>query len=241
MSQLSLFHVACRDGDAATVESLLESGHVDVDARDTYGNTALQLVAQNGDVEMTRLLIARKAGVNLSNNFGRTALHKACWGIRPDQPSFLETCLLLAAHGANLEAPGATNVTPLAIVCAERDRYPLDHPIPPRSDEEKEVYREEIRAASAAFHVQQRRDANWQRRRSFALFLVCYGIRPKCRGTAPLALSAAPSAAPSVAAAAPATTEEIKDRRLRWLISQVFGQRQDEGGAFFVDFIAAYL
>jgi ankyrin repeat protein len=50
----------------------------DIDAQDEDGETSLHKAAENGDIDMVRLLISKKARVNVKNNAGKSALDLAC-------------------------------------------------------------------------------------------------------------------------------------------------------------------
>ncbi len=54
------FFAAVRKGDRDTVTKMLDAG-LDVNIQTRYGATALHFAADRGDVEMTKLLLARKA------------------------------------------------------------------------------------------------------------------------------------------------------------------------------------
>jgi len=64
-------------GDRNAVRSLLKN-HVDVNAAQPDGSTALMLAAERNDVEIADLLIRAKANVNVVNEYGATALSVAC-------------------------------------------------------------------------------------------------------------------------------------------------------------------
>jgi hypothetical protein len=66
-----LMRHAASSGVAGAVEAFLETG-VAVDARDTYGQTALSQGACSGDVPTVRLLLARGATVGITTKSGST-------------------------------------------------------------------------------------------------------------------------------------------------------------------------
>jgi ankyrin len=68
---------AARDQNREAVRALLEQ-HVDVNAPQSDGATALHWAAYRDDVDMTSLLIRAGANVNAANDLGITALHLAC-------------------------------------------------------------------------------------------------------------------------------------------------------------------
>ena len=69
--------------DIKGVREALKNG-VDVNAENTWGDTALTLAAWNGRTEITRLLIDEGADVNAENSEGDTALHLAAMNRRTD-------------------------------------------------------------------------------------------------------------------------------------------------------------
>lgn len=64
---------AARQGDTATVQSLLSQG-ANVNATDAHGGTALMVAAVNGHTATVQALIDAGADVNRAHNFGKTAL-----------------------------------------------------------------------------------------------------------------------------------------------------------------------
>lgn len=97
---------AVRHKDAATVRALLQK-HVDVNAPEGDGATALHWAVYQEDAEIVDLLIAAGADVNAANDLAITPLHLA--GINGN--AALVTRLLDAGAGPN--AASETGVTPL--------------------------------------------------------------------------------------------------------------------------------
>src|SRR5579871_3199983 len=62
---------AVRDGDVPAVRTLLQQ-HVDVNAPEADGATALFWAVHRDDIETARLLIAGGANVNAANDYGAT-------------------------------------------------------------------------------------------------------------------------------------------------------------------------
>ncbi|MGH8632362.1 MAG: ankyrin repeat domain-containing protein [Burkholderiales bacterium] len=64
---------AVRSGSARAVLALLRSGS-NVDSRDRYGQTALMLAAQGGDLALVEVLIAHRAHLDATAKYGLSAL-----------------------------------------------------------------------------------------------------------------------------------------------------------------------
>lgn len=64
---------AARQGDTATVQSLLSQG-ANVNATDAHGGTALMFAAVNGHTSTVQALIDAGADVNRAHDFGKAAL-----------------------------------------------------------------------------------------------------------------------------------------------------------------------
>ena len=92
--------------DKNAVQQLLKN-HVDVNAAQPDGSTALMLAAERNDVEIADLLIRARANVNATNEYGGTALSVACAG-----GNLALIRLLLDAH-ADPNAPLRSGETPL--------------------------------------------------------------------------------------------------------------------------------
>jgi ankyrin repeat protein len=102
--------------DAAAVKALLKE-HIDVNAADVDGSTALQWAAHWNDVEAVKALIAAGAKANVASRYGVTPLHEAATIGSPAIVNALlragapvdatygegETSLMLAARSGNLE------------------------------------------------------------------------------------------------------------------------------------------
>ncbi|KAM0431394.1 hypothetical protein ACHAPT_005371 [Fusarium lateritium] len=74
---LAPLHWAASIGHTATVEVLLQQERLDLDATDLAGFTALHKAAENGRVEIVKLLIDSGADVEASGDGQDTALHRA--------------------------------------------------------------------------------------------------------------------------------------------------------------------
>ena len=86
-------------GMLAAVKYLVDELHVDVNARDADGNTALHNAAARGDNEMIEYLVSKGADVTLVNRTGQTTVDMANGPVQRVQP-YPETITLLEKLGA---------------------------------------------------------------------------------------------------------------------------------------------
>lgn len=74
-------HCACRSGDFNTIMELLKSKKININLKDTYGNTALHLLLQRnlvkeeGLCDLVLVLLNKKASVDVPNKKGLSVLH----------------------------------------------------------------------------------------------------------------------------------------------------------------------
>src|SRR5947207_8976675 len=83
----------------AALKYLVEELHVDVNARDHEGNTALHEAAARGDNEMIEYLVSKGADVTAVNRAGQTTVDLANGPVQRTQP-YPETIKLLERLGA---------------------------------------------------------------------------------------------------------------------------------------------
>jgi ankyrin repeat protein len=86
-------------GMLAAVKYLVEDLHVDVNAKDHEGNTALHNAAARGDVEMIKYLVEKGADVKAVNREGKTTADMANGPVQRIQP-WPEALTLLESLGA---------------------------------------------------------------------------------------------------------------------------------------------
>ncbi|CAF1467538.1 unnamed protein product [Rotaria sp. Silwood1] len=102
---------AAANGDTRRVEELIKQTNVDVNGI-FAGHTPLQAAAQNGHLDIIRLLIQHHANLEIEDKDGDRAVHHAAFG---DEAEVLE---LLAKSGADLNARNKRRQTALHIgVC----------------------------------------------------------------------------------------------------------------------------
>lgn len=69
--------IACKKGNEKKVLELLKAG-VNVNTKDTYGETPLMYAAKRGNLDIVKILLDYRADVNETTNDGKTALMYAC-------------------------------------------------------------------------------------------------------------------------------------------------------------------
>ncbi|KAM7215654.1 Ankyrin repeat-containing domain protein [Rhypophila decipiens] len=71
-----IIHTCCEVGHISLVEELVESG-LDIEKRDSAGNTPLHIAANAGHEEIMAYLLEKGCNVDAVNNAGWTAAHLA--------------------------------------------------------------------------------------------------------------------------------------------------------------------
>ncbi|KAI3324029.1 hypothetical protein HD806DRAFT_544079 [Xylariaceae sp. AK1471] len=74
-----LIHTCCENGHLSLIEELLDAG-LDIDKKDSAGNTPLHIAAGAGHIDVMRYLIEKGCNVNAINDAGWTAAHLASIG-----------------------------------------------------------------------------------------------------------------------------------------------------------------
>jgi ankyrin repeat protein len=93
---------AAIEGDVATMRSLLAEG-IDVDSRDTYGQTALMLAALHGRREVVDLLLQNDADLDVTAKYHLSALMLAVL----NHHSEIARALVTAGANTGLRGSGA--------------------------------------------------------------------------------------------------------------------------------------
>jgi ankyrin repeat protein/uncharacterized glyoxalase superfamily protein PhnB len=94
------FHSACAQGRIEIAEFLLDKG-VDIASGAVTGQTGLHIAAHAGQLEMVKVLLERKAPLEVKNMYGGTVLGQALWSAYNEpQPDHLEIIDLLIEAGA---------------------------------------------------------------------------------------------------------------------------------------------
>jgi uncharacterized protein len=100
---------ASKAGDAKTARALIRA-HVDVNASDADGSTALHWAAERGDLELVKLLIAHGANARTTNRYGMSPLRLAC-----ERGNLAVVSALLAAGAEVNERRAESGDTPLMV------------------------------------------------------------------------------------------------------------------------------
>jgi hypothetical protein len=109
-------HSALR-GRHVSVFRLLLSQDVDVNVRDSDGQTPLHLAASEGLLEFTEILIGHHADINAQDNDGLTPLHRTLTGAYVSlKDKKLRTMRFLLEHGADVGVQNNYGTTPLLLV-----------------------------------------------------------------------------------------------------------------------------
>uniref|UniRef100_A0A915KDU0 RING-type E3 ubiquitin transferase n=1 Tax=Romanomermis culicivorax TaxID=13658 RepID=A0A915KDU0_ROMCU len=99
---------AAANGDASKCDELLRRSEINVNGI-FAGHTALQAAAQNGHLDVVKLLIKQKANLELEDKDGDRAIHHAAFG---DEPAIIE---ILAKSKVDLNARNKRKQTALHI------------------------------------------------------------------------------------------------------------------------------
>src|SRR5580658_10239123 len=111
-------HDAARDGDLATVKTLVKADPSLVDNRDATGRTPLYWAARAGRKDVVAFLLGNNADPNVKDNTGSTPLFRAAYS------GYIDVAEMLLAHGADVNIGGDDHggFTPMDI--AEREGHP---------------------------------------------------------------------------------------------------------------------
>ena len=105
-TQITGVHLAAYFGVDNAVQFLIGSNNPD--SNDSYGRTPLSWAAQNGHVEVVRLLLDRGADITAAGSGGETPLYCASWY------GHIEVVRLLLDRGADITAADSDGWTPLS-------------------------------------------------------------------------------------------------------------------------------
>ncbi|WOL16644.1 hypothetical protein Cni_G25432 [Canna indica] len=100
-------HVAARNGDLRTVESICNANPLAINTRDGHLRTPLHLAAWSGQTELVRFLCKNKASVGITAMDDTAAIHFAA------QKGHLEIVRILLSSGVSVNAANRKKMTPL--------------------------------------------------------------------------------------------------------------------------------
>jgi ankyrin repeat protein len=98
------------------IEVMLESGLVDLEAKNKRGKTPLHWASYNDSIAIAKLLLERGADVGAKDEYGQTPLHYA------SANNYIELAKLLIDAGADVEATDKWERTPLNVAGSDKMR-----------------------------------------------------------------------------------------------------------------------
>jgi len=99
---------AAEEGKLEVVRAFIEVGGRDLDEKGENGWTALYFAANEGHLDIVKVLVQAGAGVDVTNNYGNTPLHKAAYS------GNLEVCKYLVEDGkASVNKTADNSLSPL--------------------------------------------------------------------------------------------------------------------------------
>ena len=109
----NIFHLACEYGHAHIVDILLRDMIINVNSKDSNGETVLHTICKRGDSKTFTLLRMLSKGIDMTatDEDGNTPLHLAC------KTGSLEICEEILKKGCNINAKNKLGDTPLFISC----------------------------------------------------------------------------------------------------------------------------
>ena len=123
-TQASFFE-RVRAGDLSAVRLFIAAGMDITKVRDKFYRTAVMYAAEDGHVEVVRLLLEHGADINAPSKYGSTAWNFAAWG------GHVEVVRLLLEHGADINAQNDDGTTALMSAASggrvEVMRFLLEH------------------------------------------------------------------------------------------------------------------
>ena len=94
----NMFLNACKNAQKGIVQAFLNKGGINVDKRDSLGNTPLYYASLKGAKDIVKLILDAGANPNLANNISETPLHLAA------QSTSKEVIKLLTDAGADINS-----------------------------------------------------------------------------------------------------------------------------------------
>lgn len=116
-AELSPLHEAAKNGSVDELNCLLSEPQVSIDSQNKSGKTALIFAAGRGHVEVVNMLISAGADVNIRDNKGNTALHRAVMKHHWDVAH-----ILLMHPSIDVDQQNCRGLTPLHFAAMYRGR-----------------------------------------------------------------------------------------------------------------------
>lgn len=107
-----------RRRDLKALEGIIQSG-ISLNPCNAHGESLIHTICRLGDAEILQMFIRGGCTVQVSDDYGRTPLHDACWTVTPN---FLVVEVLLLADVNLLNLLDARGTTPLSYVRKENWR-----------------------------------------------------------------------------------------------------------------------
>ncbi|KAL9956875.1 hypothetical protein ACROYT_G038427 [Oculina patagonica] len=118
-----LLNSAIQGGNVAIIEMVLSRG-LDINSKDSYGDTPLMIAARGGKMEAVNYLLDKGADLSLTGQYGRNSLHNASYG---GNVAIIETVL---SRGLDVNSKDSDSDTPIMIaaLCGKMEavNYLLD-------------------------------------------------------------------------------------------------------------------
>jgi Ankyrin repeats (3 copies) len=108
-----------RANDVETLRSVIKAG-ISPNPCNAFGESLVHMVSRRGDVELLRMLLDSGTSIQVSDDYGRTPLHDACWAA---EPSFETVELIAAKDIALFHMTDSRGAVPLSYV--RREHWPL--------------------------------------------------------------------------------------------------------------------
>jgi len=109
------FVAAVRASDVETISKMLDRGH-HVNACNKFGESIIHIACRRGNFKVLEQLVSHGATLSISDDYGRTPMHDACWNA---EPCFDVVALLLNRDLELLRVLDKRGATPLSYVRPE--------------------------------------------------------------------------------------------------------------------------
>ncbi|XP_067653211.1 serine/threonine-protein phosphatase 6 regulatory ankyrin repeat subunit B-like [Haliotis asinina] len=106
----NILHLACRGGHVKIVNYILMQNIVDINAKNTGGETPVMLAANSGEREVFDILVRKGADLSVIDNNDDNILHSACGGGNPKIVTYI-----LMQNIVDINCKGDEEMTPVLI------------------------------------------------------------------------------------------------------------------------------